>query len=105
MRRAAASLVGEHDYRNFCKIDPSVSNFTRCIRALEIGPVGGFGADTADKSPSGVWAFTVCGSAFLYHQVRCMVAVLFLVGEGLESPEVRRDIRRDIRRDLPEMQL
>ncbi|KAL7617024.1 hypothetical protein Lser_V15G00158 [Lactuca serriola] len=29
------------------------------------------------------------GSAFLWHQVRCMVAVLFLIGQGLESPDVR----------------
>ena len=26
------------------------------------------------------------GSAFLWHQVRCMAAVLFFVGQGLESP-------------------
>ncbi|KAK4352472.1 hypothetical protein RND71_027990 [Anisodus tanguticus] len=28
------------------------------------------------------------GSAFLWHQIRCMVAVLFLIGQGLESPNV-----------------
>ena len=32
-----------------------------------------------------VYSFTVHGSAFLWHQVRCMAAVLFLVGQGLES--------------------
>jgi tRNA pseudouridine38/39 synthase len=31
---------------------------------------------------------TIKGSAFLWHQVRCMVAVLFLIGQGLESPFV-----------------
>lgn len=35
-----------------------------------------------------LWAMTVKGSAFLWHQVRCMVAVLFMIGEGLESAEV-----------------
>lgn len=30
------------------------------------------------------------GSAFLWHQVRCMAAVLLLVGEGREAPEVVR---------------
>lgn len=29
------------------------------------------------------------GSAFLWHQIRCMVAVLFLIGQGLESSDVR----------------
>lgn len=31
---------------------------------------------------------TIRGSAFLWHQVRCMVAVLFMIGHGFESPEV-----------------
>jgi tRNA pseudouridine(38-40) synthase len=31
---------------------------------------------------------TVKGMAFLWHQVRCMVAILFLIGENLEEPEV-----------------
>ena len=31
---------------------------------------------------------TIKGTAFLWHQVRCMVAVLFLIGQGLESPSV-----------------
>ena len=28
----------------------------------------------------------MAGQAFLWHQVRCMVALLLLVGEGLERP-------------------
>ncbi|XP_073223919.1 uncharacterized protein [Cicer arietinum] len=35
-----------------------------------------------------LWAIKIKGSAFLWHQVRCMVAVLFLVGKGLESPDI-----------------
>ncbi len=26
--------------------------------------------------------------SFLYHQVRCMMAVLFLIAKGLEQPEI-----------------
>ena len=37
---------------------------------------------------SNLWAFTIRGYAFLWHQVRCMVAVLFLVGAELESPDI-----------------
>ena len=33
-------------------------------------------------------AFSVRGIAFLWHMVRCIMAVLFLVGEGKEKPEV-----------------
>ncbi|KAI0406385.1 pseudouridine synthase [Xylaria palmicola] len=35
-----------------------------------------------------VYYFHVRGSAFLWHQIRCMVSVLFLVGQGLEDPSV-----------------
>ncbi|KAK9269832.1 hypothetical protein L1049_025405 [Liquidambar formosana] len=35
-----------------------------------------------------LWAMKIKGSAFLWHQVRCMVAVLFMIGQGLESPDV-----------------
>lgn len=34
------------------------------------------------------WQFRVRGTAFLWHQVRCMTAVLFLIGQGLEKPQV-----------------
>ncbi len=32
---------------------------------------------------------TIVGNAFLWHQIRCIMAVLFLVGRNQESPEVR----------------
>ena len=89
MRDAAQRLVGEHDLRNFCKIDPSVGNFVRRILSFEVGPASTDAREgpLAD-SPKSIWAFTIKGTAFLYHQVRCMVAVLFLVGEGKEDPEI-----------------
>jgi tRNA pseudouridine38/39 synthase len=35
-----------------------------------------------------VWVMRVKGTAFLWHQVRCMAAVLFMVGYGHEAPAV-----------------
>jgi tRNA pseudouridine38/39 synthase len=35
-----------------------------------------------------MYAFTLHGSAFLWHQVRSLVAILFLVGQKLESPSL-----------------
>lgn len=35
-----------------------------------------------------MYSFTLHGSAFLWHQVRSIVAVLFLVGQGLEAPSL-----------------
>lgn len=113
MREAARHFQGVHDFRNFCKVDASkqITNFTRRIFEADIVEVDG--VDTAvpylsspqfrdaHHAPGGgdgdgdgavaypkVYYFHVRGSAFLWHQIRCMVAVLFLVGQGLEDPSV-----------------
>jgi tRNA pseudouridine38/39 synthase len=44
-----------------------------------------------DDSPAGyckVFQLTVTGQAFLWHQVRCMAGILFLIGNRLEKMEV-----------------
>jgi tRNA pseudouridine38/39 synthase len=78
MRKGARMLLGTHDFRNFCKMDVvNVSNFVREVLDIDIleGPVG----------VSYLW---IRGNAFLYHQIRCIMAVLFMVGKGLEPVEV-----------------
>ena len=88
MREAAALLVGQHDYRNFCKIDPSVQSFERRILSFEVAPVPGLAVNGGDDSPLALWEFTVSGTAFLWHQVRAMAAILFLVGQRHEEPSI-----------------
>lgn len=34
------------------------------------------------------WASQVVGQAFLWHQIRCIVGVLFMVGSGDEAPDI-----------------
>ena len=76
LRKAANQLVGEHDFRNFAKLDVvNVSNFKRNIFAINI--------TNQEGTDSGV--ITIVGTAFLYHQVRCMVAVLFDIACGNED--------------------
>lgn len=114
MREAAHKFVGLHDFRNFCKVDPSkqIENFERRIFYAEIEeldslyePVGYVGypdfQQHEDLNPGWrlapsiinsepfapkLYTFTLHGSAFLWHQVRHMVGILFLIGQGLESP-------------------
>lgn len=164
MATAMSKLVGQHDFRNFCKVDPvNVSNFVRQIlqfgihrvadpqqQTAGVASVDGHDAqlgsgllpfiamsvsDDGRPSPptpskfthadaakalapkcnvhsshatdasrisstrvpctcSEAWGpgdlmyFEICGRGFLWHQVRCMVAILFLVGRGFEAPEV-----------------
>lgn len=109
MRQAASHFQGLHDFRNFCKVDASkqITNFARRVYEADIVEVDG--ADSSVPYLSGaqfrdpnhavggaaypkVYYFHVRGSAFLWHQIRCMVAVLFLVGQGLEPPSVVADL-------------
>ncbi|KAH7683570.1 Pseudouridine synthase I TruA protein [Dioscorea alata] len=83
MQKAAQKFVGEHDFRNFCKMDAAnVNNYTRKITTFEISSCG------KRFEENELCAMTIRGSAFLWHQVRCMVAVLFMIGQGFESPEI-----------------
>ncbi|KYK55359.1 putative pseudouridine synthase 3 [Drechmeria coniospora] len=103
MRDAAKRFEGEHDFRNVCKVDPAkqIINFKRHIFESDIVEVedvstalpylqqASFGAPAVGDEPHPkVYYFHVRGSAFLWHQIRHMVALLFLVGQRLESPEI-----------------
>ena len=101
MREAAKRFEGVHDFRNFCKVDGAkqLTNFKRRVFEADIVEVEGAGSALPYLGQSGsasasagplpkVYYFHVRGSAFLWHQIRHMVAVLFLVGQGLEKPSV-----------------
>ncbi|KAL4945493.1 pseudouridine synthase, partial [Aspergillus oleicola] len=117
MREAAKYFEGVHDFRNFCKVDTSkqIENFERIVYRSEIelldpktSPLGYLArpefqrstdptavtADSESPSPanSQVYVFNLQGSAFLWHQVRHMIGILFLVGQGLESPSAVPDL-------------
>ncbi|OXB81230.1 UNVERIFIED_CONTAM: hypothetical protein H355_014274 [Colinus virginianus] len=89
MHAAAQRYVGTHDFRNLCKMDVAngVVNFQRTILSAQVTWVGG--GDEGDlRDPFRLCQFEVTGQAFLYHQVRCMMAILFLIGQRMESPEI-----------------
>lgn len=85
MERGAQNLLGVHDFRNFCKMDVAngVVTFTRSIDYVRI-------VDTTEVAKSGadLMFLEIRGKAFLWHQIRCIMSILLLIGEGLEQPEV-----------------
>ena len=87
MQDAASRLLGEHDFRNLCKLDASkqITSFKRKILRADISPVHPPESLAADPE---MYVFDLIGTAFLYHQVRHIMAVLLLVGCGLEKPHV-----------------
>ncbi|KZT24980.1 pseudouridine synthase [Neolentinus lepideus HHB14362 ss-1] len=90
MRDGARRLVGEHDFRNLCKLDPAkqITNFKRKILCAEISAVDERPSDQETSGSEGLFVFDLMGTAFLYNQVRHIVAVLFMIGTGLEHPSV-----------------
>ena len=81
MKEAARLLIGVHDYRNFCKRDPSKpdQSFIREILDCYVEEAEGV---------SGFYKFVCKGSAFLYHQIRCIMSILFMIGMGSEPVEL-----------------
>ncbi|KAJ1955853.1 pseudouridine synthase deg1 [Dispira parvispora] len=105
MRQAAKHFLGSHDFRYFCKIDPAkeIQNYERTVLEIDITPVSSPLSQTTEGQLSGstgvgpyqlpqFYELNLRGSAFLWHQVRCMTSVLLLVGQGLETPSVVQDL-------------
>jgi tRNA pseudouridine38/39 synthase len=82
MRAGAARLVGEHDFRNLCKLDPArqLTSFRRRILRADVSPLS--------HDANGMHVFDLVGTAFLYNQVRHIMAVLLLIGARFESASV-----------------
>jgi tRNA pseudouridine38/39 synthase len=106
MKRAAHRLIGEHDFRNFCKIDPSkqLTHFRRKILSAEINPVLNHHQqqlsgpselekdlqlklypDALSPETNPLFVLDLVGTAFLYNMVRHIVSILFLIGSGKEE--------------------
>ncbi|KAF8326398.1 pseudouridine synthase [Cantharellus anzutake] len=97
MQHAASKFLGEHDFRNFCKLDPTkqITNYKRTMLHSTIEQFRHYSDRDNPRewgntllAPPGVYVFNLVGTAFLYHQVRHMMAILFLIGSGLEHPDV-----------------
>jgi tRNA pseudouridine38/39 synthase len=87
MNVAGERLLGERDFRNFCKMDVNngVVNYMRRIDRVHAEVLS---PTSSSSDPYAMCTLTVEGKAFLWHQIRCIVAVLFRVGEGKEDPGV-----------------
>lgn len=81
MERAAAHLIGEHDFSSFrssmCQ-SPTPIKTLREVRIRRCGPPG---AATA------YWRFDFEGQAFLHHMIRNIMGCLLMVGTGAQPPD------------------
>jgi len=80
MRKAAAYLVGEHDFASFCNVRTNVESTVRTITALDILQNGN------------EITVRITGNGFLYNMVRIIVGTLIRVGRGFYEPEKVKEI-------------
>ena len=79
-------LVGRHDFRNLCKMDvEKVYNFERLIHSAEVVEVRD---PTTSTNGGEILYLKIVGQAFLWHQIRCIAEVIFMIGNGFESPSI-----------------
>ena len=75
MKKGAAYLVGEHDFRSFCAPRGQAEETVRTIYSLSI-----------DKKDDMI-TLRISGSGFLYNMVRIIAGTLIKVGIGVYPPE------------------
>ena len=75
MKKAAAYLVGEHDFTSFCTKKEEVTNCVRTIYSLDVEKNGD------------MITIRIRGNGFLYNMVRIITGTLLRVGGGLIEPE------------------
>jgi tRNA pseudouridine38/39 synthase len=86
MQEAASRLVGTHDFRNYCKLDGSkqIERYDRSIISATISQIN----HPTRNNERPLYVFDLKGSAFLWHQVRHIMAILLLVGQKFEKVEI-----------------
>ena len=75
MKRAAATLVGTHDFMAFQSVGSQMSGTRRTITS------------SAWSDIDGLLAYEIAGDGFLRHMVRAIVGTLVDVGRGWREPE------------------
>lgn len=79
MAEAAPQLLGERDFKSFCKASSAEGKPTmRCLRELCVSRTEELGEE--------IIAVDVAASSFLHTMVRTIVGSLALIGEGLREP-------------------
>lgn len=73
MRKAAAHLIGEHDFSSFRAAECQAASPVKTMRRIEISRRGAY------------WRFDFDASAFLHHMVRNIMGCLVAVGSGRQG--------------------
>ncbi|MCD7836110.1 MAG: tRNA pseudouridine(38-40) synthase TruA [Lachnospiraceae bacterium] len=80
MREAAAYLVGEHDFKSFCRSGAQTQSTVRTIYSAEV-----------ERQEAEV-VIRICGNGFLYNMVRIIAGTLIEIGQGRLEPAEMKNI-------------
>lgn len=75
MQRAAAYLVGTHDFQSFCSIKTQAETTVRTVYAIDV------------RKEGDIISMRITGNGFLYNMVRIIAGTLIQVGSGERRPE------------------
>lgn len=91
MQEASKYLIGAHDFRNLCKMDVKngVINYIRRINSVDIKLIA---ANHEMKKEFDMFCLEISGLSYARHMIRCIVAILMLVGQGKESPSLVKEL-------------
>lgn len=91
MNQGLNFMIGSHDFRNICKMDVAngVVNFNRTILKASVRCIQ---ENVESTSGYDMCELTIISQAFLWHQIRCIMGILLLVGCGNEKPEVIQEL-------------
>lgn len=79
MREAASHLIGEHDFKSFCKAQSAIGKTTmRNVRSIDFL--------REEQLGESCLVIEVVGNAFLHSMVRTIVGTLVQVGTGRKGP-------------------
>ena len=85
MREAAAYLVGEHDFRSFCKAESAIDkNTVREVKSIELFE--------EEQMGERCLVVRVVGNAFLHSMIRTIVGTLVEVGCSHRKPEWAKQV-------------
>ncbi len=87
MEKAAAGLLGEHDFKSFTSAKKGKKSTVRRIDAIDI------------KKEGDLFTFTFTGNGFLYHMIRILMGTLLEVGKGERSTDSMEEILRSKNRE------
>ncbi|KOC63618.1 tRNA pseudouridine(38/39) synthase, partial [Habropoda laboriosa] len=87
MDKAVKYTIGEHDFRNICKMDVG-NGVTNYMRTIIDAKVSTYCQNFRNVPGCDMCQLIITSQAFLWHQIRCLMGILLLVGQGKEKPEI-----------------